>query len=80
MDAADKLKLAHVLELSNSSATVAWRNATTGNEFTLTPLRGRGGEDGPCRDFSVDITAKGVTDRLRGTACQGLDTRWQVLR
>ncbi|HSW06923.1 RT0821/Lpp0805 family surface protein [Aquabacterium sp.] len=80
MDDADKLKLAHVLELSNSSTTVTWRNAQTGNEFTLTPMRGHGGEHGPCREFSVDATVKGITDRLRGTACQGSDTRWRVLR
>ena len=78
MDASDLLKVGHVLDLVSSSAPVSWRNPATGNAFTLTPMRGHAGNQGPCREFSVDATVAGTTDRLHGTACQGGDNRWRL--
>ena len=79
MDASDLKKAISVLELTRNDTPVWWRNEGTGREFLLTPRGSFGGERGPCRDFTVDVTTGKTTDRLQGTACQQVDTFWKLM-
>jgi len=80
MDATDIFKLGNVLALTSSVAAQAWRNPHSGREFTVTPMRGFAGDQGMCREFSVDVSASAGIERMSGAACQGADQRWRVLR
>jgi surface antigen len=80
MDSSDILKLGGVLVVAGSVVPQSWRNSASGREFTVTPMRGFAGDQGVCREFSVDVTANGQTERMDGAACQGSDQRWRVLR
>jgi surface antigen len=79
MDAGDLKKAIQVLELTRNTTPIWWRNEATGREFLLTPQGSFGGERGPCREFTVDVTTGKTTDRLQGTACQQLDTFWKLM-
>jgi surface antigen len=79
MDASDLKKAIGVLELTRNDTPVWWRNEGTGREFLLTPRGSFGGERGPCREFTVDVTTGKTTDRLQGTACQQVDTFWKLM-
>jgi surface antigen len=80
MDASDIVKLGSVLIIAGSVTPQSWRNPTSGREFTVTPMRSFAGDQGVCREFSVDVTANARTERMSGAACQGADQRWRVLR
>lgn len=79
MDASDLKKTIQLLELTRNHTPVWWRNEATGREFLLTPRGSFGGERGPCREFTVDVTTGKTTDRLQGTACQQVDTFWKLM-
>jgi len=79
MDASDLKKTIQTLELTRNHTPIWWRNETSGREFLLTPLGSFGGEHGPCREFSVDVTTGKTTDRLHGTACQQVDALWKLM-
>jgi surface antigen len=79
MDAADLKKTIQVLELTRNDTPIWWRNETSGREFLLTPRGSFGGEHGPCREFTVDVTTGKTTDRLQGTACQHADALWKLM-
>jgi surface antigen len=80
LDSADLKKLMQTLELTRNHSPVYWRNEATAREFILSPQGGFGGGHGPCREFSIDVTTGGQTDRLRGTACQQIDAMWKLMR
>lgn len=80
MDASDIAKLGNVLYIVSSVAPQSWRNPSSGREFTVTPMRSFAGDQGACREFSLDVNANGRIDRMAGAACQGSDQRWKVLR
>lgn len=79
MDAADLKKTIQLLELTRNHTPIWWRNETSGREFLLTPRGSFGGEHGPCREFTVDVTSGKTTDRLQGTACQQVDALWKLM-
>lgn len=79
MDPSDIVKLGSVLIVAGSTVPQSWRNPKSGREFTVTPMRGFAGDQGACREFSVDVNAEGRIDRMTGAACQGSDQRWRVL-
>ena len=79
MDASDMKKTIQQLELTRNHTPIWWRNETTGREFLLTPQGSFGGERGPCREFTVEVTTGKTTDRLQGTACQQVDTFWKLM-
>lgn len=79
-DDSDRQKLWHALSLTRNPVPVGWRNAATGRDFVLAPLSGHAGAHGACRDFQLDVTHGGSTDRLLGTACEHEDARWRLLR
>lgn len=80
MDESDLKKAIHTLELTRNHTPIWWRNGASGREFLLTPLGSFAGEHGPCREFSVDVTAGNTTDRLHGTVCQQVGTLWKLMR
>ena len=74
-----EILLARSLRGAPAAAEIWWRNDSTGREFLLTPRGSFGGEHGPCREFTVDVTAGKTTDRLQGTACQQVDALWKLM-
>ena len=79
MDADDLKKTIQLLELTRNHTPVWWRNEASGREFLLTPQGSFGGERGPCREFTVDVTTGKTTDRLQGTACQQVNALWKLM-
>jgi surface antigen len=79
MDAGDLKKTIQLLELTRNHTPIWWRNEATGREFLVTPQGSFGGEHGPCREFTVDVTTGKTTDRLQGTACQQVDALWKLM-
>lgn len=79
MDSTDLRKAIQALELTRNHTPIWWHNELTGREFLLTPRGSFGGEHGPCREFSVDVTTGKTTDRLQGAACQQVDATWKLM-
>lgn len=81
MDAADLKKTVQTLELTRNYTPIWWRNEGSGREFLLTPQGSFGGEHGPCREFTVDITGANskTSDRLQGAVCQQTGGQWKLM-
>ena len=77
MDEADKLKAAQALESSTTNQPTSWKNPDTGAQYTMTPTRTYESSGTPCRDFTVDATIDGKTEKLTGAACRQADGSWK---
>ena len=79
MDQTDRLKTAQALETVRTGRSSTWRNPDTGAEYTVTPTRTRQATEGPCREYTVDATVAGRSDRVYGQACRQKDGSWRVV-
>ncbi len=68
MDASDKEKSVAAIK---ANETQTWTNETTGNTYTFTPTRTFTGDMGTCRDYRIDATVAGNSEKFTGTACTG---------
>lgn len=79
MDDTDRLMTARALNDSRTNESTTWVNPDTGYEYTVTPTRTYEVATGPCREFRLDATVDGRTDRdLGGDACLQPDGSWLV--
>nr|WP_297346994.1 RT0821/Lpp0805 family surface protein [uncultured Glaciecola sp.] len=78
MDAADKLKLSHSLETVRSGVSTRWKNPDTGNYYTVVPTRTYQEGTQPCREYQLDATIGGKTEKVYGIACRTADGSWKV--
>ncbi len=74
MDSGDTEKAVAAIK---ANKTETWTNASTGNTYTFTPTRTFTGDMGTCRDYRIDATVKGASERVTGTACTGPRSFWQ---
>jgi surface antigen len=58
--------------------TVDWSNPDTGSTGALTVGATAAGKDTLCRAFVTTISDPHGVRRFRGTACRGIDGRWQL--
>lgn len=68
MDSSDKEKSVAAIK---ANRTETWTNATTGNQYTFTPTRTFTGDMGTCRDYRIDASVAGASEKVTGTACTG---------
>ncbi len=67
MDQSDKDKS---VEAIRANKTETWTSAA-GHQFTFTPTRTFTGDMGTCRDYRIDATVAGASEKVTGTACTG---------
>ena len=74
----DELKTAEALETSCDGQATSWRNADTGQRYSLTPTRTYRAASGLCRDFTAVTELDGREEVVRGTACRQPDGTWKA--
>ncbi len=75
----DRLRTAQALENVRTGVPSSWRNPDTGNTYVVVPTRTFDGPQGvPCREYSIDATVGGRSDKVFGVACRQADGSWQV--
>lgn len=78
MDETDRLKTAATLENVRTGVSSTWRNPDTGNEYAVTPTRTYESSSGPCREYTIDASIGGKTEKVYGTACRQADGSWKI--
>ena len=79
MDDTDRMFAAQTLNDYRTGETRTWVNPDNGYRYALTPTRTHQHATGPCREFRLDATIGGQSDReLYGTACLQADGSWLV--
>ncbi len=78
MDDRDRLKAAYALESVRTDVPTQWVNPDTGYEYVLTPTRTFDGNEGPCREYTLDAEIGGRTEQVYGIACRQPDGSWQI--
>jgi uncharacterized protein YcfJ len=67
MDRNDQLKTAQALESSRDGQATTWRNAGSGQQYSV-----------QCRDFTTVTEIEGRQEVVRGFACKQPDGTWKV--
>ena len=75
----DELKTAEALESSCDGHATSWRNADTGQRYSVKPMSTYQGRWGRCRDFAIVIENQDREETVRGTACRQHDGTWKAL-
>jgi len=78
MDRNDQLKTAQALETSRDGQATTWRNAGSGQQYSVTPTRTYGASSSQCRDFTTVTEIEGRQEVVRGSACKQPDGTWRV--
>jgi surface antigen len=74
----DELKTAEALERSCDGHATTWRNADTGQRYSVTPMQTYWGQSGRCRDFTTVTEDQGREQVVDGTACRQPDGTWRA--
>lgn len=74
----DELKTAEALESSCDGHAATWRNADTGQRYSVRPMRTYQGHSGRCRDFRTVTENQGREQVIHGTACRQPEGTWKV--
>jgi surface antigen len=74
----DELKTAEALESSCDGHATTWRNADTGQRYSVRPMRTYQGESGRCRDFTTVAENQGREQVIQSTACRQPDGTWKA--
>lgn len=80
LDNADRGCIGHTLELGATNQPVAWMNANTGLNYTVTPLSGFSANGQKCRYYKLNIRGDGINDTRSERACMAPDGTWQPYR
>ena len=78
MDDADRIKAAQALETAPTGYRSTWKNPDSGAQYVMTPTNTYQGASGPCRDYTVDATVDGKSQKVRGKACRQDDGTWKT--
>jgi len=78
MDRNDQLKTAQALESSRDGQATKWRNAASGQQYSVTPTRTYGASSDQCRDFTTVTEVEGRQEVVRGFACRQSDGTWKA--
>jgi surface antigen len=74
----DELKTAEALESSCDGHATTWRNADTGQRYSVRPVRTYQGQSGRCRDFTTVAENQGREQVIQSTACRQPDGTWKA--
>lgn len=74
----DELKTAEALESSCDGHATTWRNADTGQRYSVRPMRTYQGQSGRCRDFTTAAESQGGEQVIQATACRQPDGTWRA--
>ena len=73
----DELQTAEALESSCDGHATTWRNAQTGQRYSVKPLRTYQGQSGRCREFTTVAENRGREEVIEATACRQRDGTWK---
>jgi surface antigen len=77
MDKQDQMRVAMALEANQAAQ---WRNANTGNTYTVQPGAARVQNNRECRDFRVMADVEGRAENVNGVACRHPETQqWEIV-
>jgi surface antigen len=78
MDNYDRMYASAALENVRTGVPSAWINPDTGYEYIMTPTNTYESGAGPCREYTLDATIGGETEKIYGTACRQSDGSWKI--
>jgi len=78
MDESDRVNTSAALETVRTGVPSSWVNPDTGYEYVVTPTNTYDSQSGPCREYTMDASIGGETEKIYGTACRQADGSWQV--
>lgn len=78
MDEHDHRRTARVIETAPTGQSSQWVNPDTGASDKVTPTRTYDHRGTPCREYTIDVTVGGKTDKVVGTARRQADGSWRV--
>lgn len=78
MDKTDRLYVARSLESVRTGVGSTWSNPDTGYQYRVVPTRTYDVNSAPCREYTLDASIGGKTEKIYGTACRQADGSWKV--
>lgn len=79
MDNQDKMLMQRSLTQTRVGQKARWRNANSGNEFEIVPVKNYHQRGRYCREFQTIITVDGKKQRAYGHACRQPDGSWKII-
>jgi surface antigen len=73
----DELKTAEALESSCDGHATTWRNADTGQRYSVRSMRTYQGQSSRCREFTTVAENQGREQVIEATACRQPDGTWK---
>ncbi len=80
MDEQDRMRTSWVMEKNRTNQVSTWHNPDTGYDYAVKPTRTYEGNNGPCREFTVNASVGGKTEQVYGTACRQADGSWKIIK
>lgn len=78
MDPADQACIGQALEYGPVTRPVAWTNAESGADYTVTPRRTYQAQDGAyCREYELSALIADRQQEIQGRACRRADGSWR---
>lgn len=76
MDELDRRRANETMESYRTGQTNSWNNPDSGAGYEVTPTRTYDDNNGPCRDYEMDVYMDGEHEVVRGTACRNSRGEW----
>jgi surface antigen len=81
MDETDRLRMNQALEKNNAGQPAYWKNANTGNQYTVVPTKNvTVNHNKYCREYRTTADIAGKQQQVYGTACRQPDGSWKVVK
>lgn len=80
MDAEDRARMHRALENNNTGQPAYWRNAHTGAQYEVVPIRNVNVDGNEyCREYRTIAYVGGKKRQIYGTACRQPDGAWKTI-
>lgn len=80
MDENDRMRMNQALENNNLGQPAYWRNAKTGNNYRVTPVKNVTVDGNQyCREYRTTANIAGKQQQMYGTACRQPDGSWKAM-
>lgn len=77
MDPVDRLKTDQALDNTTDGQATNWTNPTSGNQYTVTPIRKVEQGDDRCREYQITATIRGRYYKANQLGCRDTLGHWQ---
>jgi len=81
MDDNDRMRMTRALDNNNVGQPAYWRNAKTGNQYKVVPVKNVKVRGNPyCREYRTTANIAGKEQQVYGTACRQPDGSWKMVK